>query len=131
MDEVESLEAKSRRKDLLVDEEQLYEFYRLKLNALNGAHIVNGAGFEKWRKQVEVDQPDALIMQEEDILQRSAEHVSAQAYPDYLKWEGAQLKLFYNFAPGENDDGVTVQVPSTDVDVASTPANGMVGAWFT
>ena len=108
---IEKLEAKSRRKDLLVDEAQLYEFYRLRIQTLNGEHIVNGAGFDKWYKRIEQDNPDALIMQEEDILQRSADHVSAAAYPDYFKWEEARLKLFYNFVPGAKDDGVTLQVP--------------------
>ncbi|MCP4595968.1 ATP-dependent RNA helicase HrpA [Neptuniibacter sp.] len=108
---IEELEAKSRRKDLLVDEEQLYEFYRLRLKSLKGEHIVNGAGFEKWRKQIEQEQPEALLMQEEDILQRSADHVSAQSYPDNFKWDSSQLKLFYNFEPGTSDDGVTLQVP--------------------
>ncbi|WP_420555312.1 ATP-dependent RNA helicase HrpA [Neptuniibacter marinus] len=108
---IEKLEAKSRRKDLLVDEEQLYEFYRLRLKSLSGDHIVNGAGFEKWRKRVEQDNPECLVMQEEDILQRSADHVSESIYPDHLNLEGARLKLFYHFSPGANDDGVTLQVP--------------------
>ncbi|WP_299177301.1 ATP-dependent RNA helicase HrpA [uncultured Neptuniibacter sp.] len=108
---VERLEAKSRRKDLLVDEEQLFEFYHLRFKSLKGDHIVNGAGFEKWVKEVEGQQPDALIMQEEDILQRSAEHVTINAYPDFLKWDDAKLKLFYNFSPSAKDDGVTLQVP--------------------
>lgn len=108
---IEKLEAKSRRKDLLVDEEQLYAFYHLRLKSLNGSHLVNGAGFEKWVKQVQKETPDALLMTEEDILQRSADHVTAIAYPDTFSWEGAKLKLFYNFAPGAKDDGVTLQVP--------------------
>lgn len=108
---IEKLEAKSRRKDLLVDEEQLYDYYRLKLKSLNGEHIVNGAGFEKWHKGIESDSPDTLVMQEEDILQRSAEHVTDNEYPDHLSWDGARLKLFYHFAPGAKDDGVTLQVP--------------------
>lgn len=108
---IEKLEAKSRRKDLLVDEEQLYEFYRLRMKSMQGEHVVNGAGFEKWRKEVELQNQDAMLMQEEDILQRSADHVTATAYPDYFQWDDARLKLFYNFEPGANDDGVTVQLP--------------------
>lgn len=108
---IEKLEAKSRRKDLLVDEEQLYDFYRLRLKALSGEHIVNGSGFEKWRKSVEQTDPECLIMKEEDILQRSADHVSEYEYPDHLNIDEARLKLFYNFAPGATDDGVTLQVP--------------------
>lgn len=109
--DIEELEAKSRRKDLLVDEEQLFEFYRLKFKALNGAHVVNAAGFEKWRKEVETNQADALLMKEDDILQRSTEHVTERDYPDTFSWNGSQLKLFYNFEPGSSDDGVTMQVP--------------------
>ncbi|WP_415888592.1 ATP-dependent RNA helicase HrpA [Neptuniibacter sp. SY11_33] len=108
---IEKLEAKSRRKDLLVDEEQLYEFYRLRLQSLKAEYIVNGAAFEKWRKTIELETPDALHMQEEDILQRSADHVSVVAYPDFFRWDAAKLKLFYNFSPGAKDDGVTLQVP--------------------
>ncbi len=108
---IEQLEAKSRRRDLLVDEEQLYEFYRLRMKALQGEHVVNGAGFEKWRKTVEKENPQAMLMQEEDILQRSADHVTATAYPDYFQWDDARLKLFYHFEPGASDDGVTLQLP--------------------
>ncbi len=109
--DVEDLEAKARRRDLLVDEEQLYAFYRLRLHALGGDKIVNGAGFEHWRKQVEQENPRALFMTEEDILQRSADHVTARQYPDQLQLEGVKLKLSYNFAPGAVDDGVTLLTP--------------------
>ena len=111
LQDVELLEAKSRRKDLLVDEEQLYEFYRLRLNAMEGGHIVNGAQFSKWYRLNEQEHPHALIMQEEDILQRSADHVSANAYPDHLNCQQAHLQLSYHFAPGAEDDGVTLEVP--------------------
>jgi ATP-dependent helicase HrpA len=50
-------------------------------------------------------------MQEEDILQRSTDHVTERDYPDTFTWNNTQLKLFYNFEPGSNDDGVTLQVP--------------------
>lgn len=111
LQDVEAMEAKSRRKDLLVDEEQLYEFYRLRLKNLGGEQIVNGQGFHKWLKELEPDQSDRLLMQEEDILQRSADHVSAAAYPDTLQSEKLRLNLKYHFAPGEPDDGVTIEVP--------------------
>ena len=111
LQDVELLEAKSRRKDLLVDEEQLYEFYRLRLNAMDGGHIVNGAQFSKWYRLNESEHPNALIMREEDILQRSADHVSANAYPDHLNCQQAHLQLSYHFSPGSKDDGVTLEVP--------------------
>lgn len=109
--QIENLEAKSRRKDLLVDEETLYEFYYQRMAALQGAHICNGAGFERWRKQIEAGNPEALYLTEADLLQRSTEHVSRQAYPDFLSWKGVQLPLIYQFEPGNVADGVTLAVP--------------------
>lgn len=109
--DVEALESKSRRKDLLVDEEALYQFYHNKIASLGGADIVNGRGFEAWRKTVESDNPKALFLQKEDILQRSSDHVSHHAYPDELVWKGMRLKLSYHFSPGAEDDGISLQVP--------------------
>jgi ATP-dependent helicase HrpA len=111
LDHVEGLEAKARRKDLLVDEETLYDFYYQKLSALGGGDIVNAAGFEQWRKQVEAQDEKALFLTKEDILQRSAAHVSKQSYPDELIFKGMKLKLSYHFEPGAVDDGVSVTVP--------------------
>jgi len=108
---VESLEDKSRRRDLLVDEEQLYQFYAERLEALKGAHVVNGKGFEHWRKQVEQEDTQALFMQEADVLQRDSDHVSAQLYPDTLPLDGVNLALSYRFEPGTEDDGVTLHLP--------------------
>lgn len=108
---VEKLEAKVRRRDLLVDEEQLYQFYFDKLAQLDGGHVVNGKGFEHWRKNVEAADDRALFMSEEDILQRSVDHVSEDYYPDKLLDKGMALKLKYQFEPGRVDDGLTIGVP--------------------
>jgi ATP-dependent helicase HrpA len=109
--EIETLEAKSRRKDLLVDEDTLYDFYAQKFIELDGTHIVNGAGFEKWRKGAEAKRADALYLTEEDLLQRSTSHVSLSDYPDELSWKGIKLALSYHFEPGAIDDGVSISVP--------------------
>lgn len=111
LEQIEDLEAKSRRKDLLVDEDTLFDFYHRRLNELNGGDIVNGAGFERWRKDVEQVNSQVLYLTEADILQRSADHVSKQSYPDNLQWKGVKLAFNYNFAPGTTDDGVTLEVP--------------------
>ncbi|WP_240776269.1 ATP-dependent RNA helicase HrpA [Nitrincola alkalilacustris] len=111
LESVEGLEAKSRRRDLLVDEEVLYQFYAEKLDALGGAKIVNGQGFEHWRKEVEKSDPKALFMTEDDILQRSAGHITQQAYPDHLLIGDARYQLNYHFEPGAENDGVTIDVP--------------------
>lgn len=111
LDQVETLEAKSRRRDLLVDEEMLYQFYAERMEELGGEAIVNGAGFENWRKQVEKENPKALFMTREDVLQRSTEHVSQQNYPDFLHEGGARLKLEYQFEPTARDDGINLDCP--------------------
>ncbi|WP_409522614.1 ATP-dependent RNA helicase HrpA [Nitrincola sp. MINF-07-Sa-05] len=111
LESVEGLEAKSRRRDLLVDEEALYQFYADKLDALGVAKIVNGQGFEHWRKEVEKTDPKALFMTEEDILQRSAGHITQQAYPDHVLLGDARYQLSYHFEPGAEGDGVTIDVP--------------------
>ena len=111
LDKIETLEAKSRRKDLLVDEETLYDFYARIFREQQGEHVVNGAGFEKWRKEIELKQHDVLYLTEKDLLQRSASHVSEGEYPDELEWKGIRLKLSYHFEPGAIDDGVSISVP--------------------
>ncbi|WP_136680901.1 ATP-dependent RNA helicase HrpA [Neptunomonas sp. XY-337] len=111
LEHVELLEAKSRRRDLLVDEEALFGFYHQKFAELDGSHIVNGAGFEQWRQKVEADAPKVLFLTKSDILQRSDTHVSKGAYPDTLPHRGVQLKLSYHFDPAAPDDGVSVHVP--------------------
>jgi len=111
LDHVEHLEAKSRRRDLLVDEETLYEFYEQKIKELSVKPIVNGAGFEKWRKQLEREQPKALFLQESDILQRSSSHISDYDYPNSIEFKGISLKLSYHFDPTSPDDGVSLHLP--------------------
>lgn len=111
LESVTALEDKSRRRDLLVDEEQLYRFYAERFEFLQGSNVVNGKGFEHWRKQVEQDDPKALFMREKDILQRDTEHVTAVLYPNTLSLEGVELPISYHFEPGAVDDGVTLELP--------------------
>jgi ATP-dependent helicase HrpA len=111
LDRVEALEAKSRRRDLLVDEDRLYDFYAGRLAQHGGADLVNGAGFEHWRKKAEQDDPRLLFFTEDDVLQRSAAHVTARDYPQRLRLDGVELPLSYHFEPGTADDGVTLDLP--------------------
>ncbi len=111
LDHIEHLEAKSRRRDLLVDEEGLYAFYAQKITELNETTIVNGAAFEAWRKKIEQSQPKVLFMQEEDILQRSSEHISTEDYPNSIDYKGIDLNLSYHFDPRSDIDGVSLHLP--------------------
>ncbi|WP_252179173.1 ATP-dependent RNA helicase HrpA [Endozoicomonas sp. 4G] len=105
--EVDELEAKSRRRDILVDPETLYQFYDEKLPA----HLHNGAGFEKWRKEVEQQDAQLLYLTKEYLMRHDAGEVTENKYPDHFRWEGLELPLSYHFEPGAPDDGVTLTLP--------------------
>ena len=107
IEEVDELESKSRRRDILVDPETLYAFYDERIPA----DIVNGAGFEKWRKGVENKEAKLLYLTKDYLMKHDAEQITENRYPDRFKWEGLELPLTYNFAPGEVDDGVTLTLP--------------------
>ncbi|HIO91644.1 MAG TPA: ATP-dependent RNA helicase HrpA [Leucothrix mucor] len=107
VEDIETLEAKSRRRDILVDEDTLYDFYDQHLPQ----HIYSGKAFEKWRKKVENKNPETLFLTKELLMQRDDSHVDHNLYPDHLTVQGMQLPLRYHFEPGSKDDGVTIRVP--------------------
>lgn len=109
--EVVALEDKSRRRDILVDEEQLFEFYMNILHENQGERVVNGASFEKWRKQVESTQPALLKLTRAALMNHTAEEISEERFPEYLEQGSLKLPLNYHFDPGAKHDGVTVKVP--------------------
>lgn len=108
IDEVENLEDRARKRDILVDEETLFDFYDQRLPE----DIINGKGFEHWRQQAERDEPNILKFDKAALMARSAEDVSAVQYPDELVLNGVRYPLSYHFAPGAEDDGVTMTVPA-------------------
>ena len=107
LDTVENLEKKTRRRDLLVDDEALVAFYDERLPQ----DIVSGRHFESWWKNLSADELKNLELTEEDILQRPVDAQAGELYPDYLEWEGVQYPLSYEFEPTSERDGVTLQVP--------------------
>ncbi|WP_049722285.1 ATP-dependent RNA helicase HrpA [Gilvimarinus polysaccharolyticus] len=107
VDEIEALEAKSRRRDILVDDEEIFAFY----NERVPADVVNRVGFDAWRKQAEQEQPDVLKIPRERLVLQGAGSVSEVQFPDTLEYKGVSYPLSYHFAPGQTDDGVSVHVP--------------------
>jgi ATP-dependent helicase HrpA len=105
--EVEVLEAKGRRRDILADEQRLTAFYE----PLIPAHVVNGHSFERWRKQAEHKNPKLLFLSRDYLMQREAGHERSGQFPDTLQVQGMILPLRYHFDPKAEDDGVTVRVP--------------------
>ena len=107
LEEVATLEDKSRRRDIVVDPEELVRFY----DALIPADVHTTASFETWRREYERAHPRALHFEREQLLADEAGEVSDRDYPDQLEVNGAVLPLRYHFAPGEEDDGVTLVCP--------------------
>lgn len=108
LEELDELEAKARRRDILADEETLYAFYEARLPA----EIHQTATFDAWYRMTSQKDPNLLIMREEDVLAREASEVTAAQYPDSLQVGELRLPLTYHFEPGHPRDGVTVRVPA-------------------
>jgi len=104
---VAELEHKSRRQDILVDEETLYAFY----DELLPEGIYSGAQFEQWRKGYEREQPKGLFLDRETLMRHAAQEVTSLRYPDQLRLGPLTLPLAYHFEPGHPEDGVTLTVP--------------------
>jgi ATP-dependent helicase HrpA len=106
--DIEELEHKARRQDVLVDEQKIFAFY----DAIIPQKIINGAGFEKWRKQAEQQDPHLLYLQREWLMRYEAGHITEVQFPETMTLpDGNALPLIYRFDPGHVLDGVTVRVP--------------------
>jgi len=104
---VEHLEAKSRRRDLLVDEAAIHAFYDARIPA----DIASGPAFEKWLRRACRQEPKLLHMRMDDLMRQEAETVTQTHFPDGLEVGGSHLPLEYHFDPGQPTDGVTLVVP--------------------
>jgi len=107
IDYVQYLEQKSRRADLLVDEDSRYRFYDQRVPA----HVCNGPAFERWLRQAVKSQRRLLHMRMQDVMRRDAPAVTEDQFPDRLRLGGIELPLEYHFDPGGRADGVTLLVP--------------------
>lgn len=107
IEELEELEAKSRRRDILIDEETLYDYY----DKIIPEQIYNGRAFEKWRQTEERNNAKALFLTKDYLLQRDTDHVQSNEYPDHITLQDTTLPLNYHFEPGHQKDGITVRIP--------------------
>ncbi|MBP8216411.1 MAG: ATP-dependent RNA helicase HrpA [Thauera sp.] len=105
--EIERLEHKSRRPDVLVDEALIEAFYDSKIPA----EVCDLAGLEAWRKTAEKSEPKRLYLLREQLMRHEAEGVTTDRFPPTMAVLGQKLKLVYLHQPGEADDGVTLIVP--------------------
>ncbi|QDQ12377.1 ATP-dependent RNA helicase HrpA [Streptomyces spectabilis] len=105
--EVEELEHRARRRDILVDDETLFDFYDQRVPE----DVVSGAHFDSWWKKKRHEEPELLDFERSMLINEKAGDVSKDDYPD--SWRQGQLKfrVTYQFEPGADADGVTVHVP--------------------
>ncbi|WP_227430856.1 ATP-dependent RNA helicase HrpA [Psychrobacter sp. I-STPA6b] len=103
--DVERIEDKLRRRDLLVDEEALYQFYERKIPE----HIASRKAFEDWRAEVESSDPQYLFFTDEDVLKETAP--TTGDFPEVWQLGDLKLPLTYVFDPASDDDGVSIRVP--------------------
>jgi ATP-dependent helicase HrpA len=105
--DIEALEHKSRRPDVLVDEDLIYAFYDSKIPEA----IITLAAFEHWRREVEAKQPKLLFLEREQLMRHEAEGITTDSFPHHFDVHGQALELTYHHDPGAADDGVTLALP--------------------
>ncbi len=107
LDEVVELEHRSRRRDILVDDEVLFEFYDQRI----GTDVVSGQHFDSWWKETRRSQPELLNFSTAMLVNEGRGGLDPADYPDTWQVDGVSLALSYQFEPGTDADGVTVHVP--------------------
>ena len=105
LEEVERVEDKLRRRDLVVDEETIYQFYASKVPP----EVASRRSFEDWRATVEPHDPRYLFI-DDDALWLN-DRPTTQQFPDYLRNGELRLATSYRFDPSHDEDGATVKIP--------------------
>ncbi len=105
--EVQALEHKARKRDVLVSDEAIFAFYDERIPQ----HIVNGAGFEQWRREAEQRNADHLRLTREYLMRHAAEDITEAQFPDRIRTGEVEVRLKYRFDPGHPLDGITATVP--------------------
>ncbi|MCH7336724.1 ATP-dependent RNA helicase HrpA [Acinetobacter sp. NIPH 2699] len=105
LEEVERVEDKLRRRDLVVDEETIYQFYANKVPT----EIASRRSFEDWRATVEPETPRYLFVDDDALWMN--DRPTTQQFPDYLHNGQLRLAASYRFDPSHDEDGATVKIP--------------------
>ena len=105
--EIQELEHKARRRDVLVDEETVFQFYE----GIVPAGIHNGAAFERWLRETGKENSRLLYLTRDYLMRHAAAEITEAQFPETLRAGDADLRLKYRFDPGHPLDGVTVTVP--------------------
>ena len=105
--EIEKLEHKSRRVDVLVEDELIIAFY----DKLLPPDVCNGITFEKWHKDTTAKNPKLLFLNKDDLMRHEAAGITTELFPKKMQAAGIDMPLTYHFEPGSVRDGVTLAVP--------------------
>ncbi len=107
LEELQRLEAKARRPDVLADEQDLFLFFDERIPDT----VVSGARFERWWKKARQQHPRLLHLERDYVMRHAAESVTDACYPDHLEVRGIRLPVRYRFTPGRQADGLCVDIP--------------------
>ncbi|MFE3505248.1 ATP-dependent RNA helicase HrpA [Kitasatospora sp. NPDC059160] len=105
--EVEELENRARRRDIMVDDQTLFDFYDARLPE----EVVSTRHFDSWWKKARHEQPDLLNFEKSMLINDAADGVTEADYPDHWQQGKLRFRLTYQFEPGSDADGVTVHIP--------------------
>ncbi len=107
LEDVEELEHRARRRDILVDDDTLYDFYDQRV----GPEAVSARHFDSWWKVARRATPDLLTFTQSTVVNAESAAVLGGEYPDAWRQGGMQFPLTYQFEPGNEEDGVTAHIP--------------------
>jgi ATP-dependent helicase HrpA len=105
--QVEELEHKSRRQDVLVDEELIFAFY----DKLIPRDVFSGTTFERWYREASRADPSLLKLTRDELMRHEAAGITTDAFPKTIRLGGVDCAATYLHEPGDNRDGITVTVP--------------------
>jgi ATP-dependent helicase HrpA len=105
--EVQELEHKARRQDVLVDDELLFAFYDQQLPA----GVVGGSSFERWYRDAAKREPNLLKLTRDELMRHEAAGITTDAFPKVIRLGGIDCAAQYLHEPGDPRDGLTVTVP--------------------
>ncbi len=105
--QVEDLEHKARRQDVLVDDELIYAFYDQQLPA----DVCSGHSFERWYREEAKKNPQLLMLTREELMRHEAAGITTQSFPKTIRLGGVDCAATYLHEPGDTKDGLTVTVP--------------------
>ena len=104
---VKEMEHKSRRQDVLVDDELSYAFYDQQVPQ----DVCSGASFERWYKDASRENPELLKLTRDELMRHEAAGITTSAFPKTVRLGGVDCTASYLYEPGDPRDGITVTVP--------------------